>query len=258
MTTSDIDADLIGKAVSDENNREIGKVMSFLIDSSAQVKDVLVQDRNESFVKYPVEWLRINEDGILLISNLDKRVELLSEKFPVMRKKREVLAGLYQEKVIPADIHENLAKEFDRALDGMKSEAQELLDETERKRRFQEDHIKTLQIARTFLEIEHGIGNVKDELYQQSLSSILNEIKNASQKKIGLLKTREKITGILKGEPQATPKPKPEAEPLAEPKTTLKQEQKAEPRLVVREEKSGLPVESREEKHAITVHMTNE
>jgi hypothetical protein len=78
----------------------------------------------------------------------------------------------------------------------MNNEAQNLLNEIERQIQFQENMIKSLHLARTFLEMEHGIGNVRDEIFRQSLLSILREIKYASYKKMNLLKTKERVAGI--------------------------------------------------------------
>jgi len=53
-----------------------------------------------------------------------------------------------------------------------------------------------LHLSRTFLEMEHGVGNVRDEVFRQSLISILKELKSASYKKMNLLKIKERISGL--------------------------------------------------------------
>ncbi|MEM2587841.1 MAG: hypothetical protein QXV23_06030, partial [Candidatus Bathyarchaeia archaeon] len=66
----------------------------------------------------------------------------------------------------------------------------------ERQIQLQVNTIKMLHIARAFLEMEHGIGNVKDDVFRQSLLSILREIKSASYRKMNLLKTKERVSNV--------------------------------------------------------------
>jgi len=243
---------LIGKNVKDENNREIGKVISFLIDSSGQAKEVLIENRYGKLITCPVERMNISKDGISLTSYIDKRAELISEKFPVTRKKRKILEKLLENKVIPQEIYENLCKEFDKILDEMKNEAQTLQKDIEKKIKKQEDYIRTLQLARAFLEIERGIGTLKDEVYQQSLLSLLKESKNASQRKISLLKIKNKISSILQGE--ETIKEEPQKESTAEHET----KPQTMPDSPSSEAKSNSTAEPAGKKQAVTVHMTQD
>ncbi len=221
----------------DEEEREIGTIISFLIDSSGQIEDVLIENKQGQFVRYPVERLKTGDDGLSLLPAIDRKLEILSEKLPLTRKKRKVLDKLSEIKVIPTEIYENLCKEFDRALKEMKSEAQGLLDDVEKQTKVQDEYIKTLQLSRTYLEIEHEMGTLKEEAYQQSRISILREIKNAQQRKLGLLKAKEKVSSIVQGEEEEL-KEKPHAKTAAEPKT----EPPIEARHVPSEEKQAIPV----------------
>jgi len=229
MMTLGIDVSgLIGETIRD-NNTEIGKVASFLIDSSGQVQEAFVQKSNGEFATYPVEKLRIDRDGISLISDVTTRLETLSERFPIMRKKRRVLDRLMENNKIPSDTYTSLSKWLDKALEGMEKETQNLINDIGKQVADQEDLIKTVQLARTFLEIEHAMGSVKNEIYHQSLMSLLKEIRNASQRKVDLQEIKGKLAGILIEEEEVLAEPEPEREPEAEPQT----EPEARPRLVV-------------------------
>lgn len=187
---------LIGRSLKDENGREIGKIVSFIIDSSGEVKEVLAENKNEELTKYSVERIKIDQEEVFLVSEVDKRTEDLCGRFPVVYKKREILEKLFRNKEIMPEIYESLSAELDKSINEMRAEAQSLLNEIERQVKFQENMIKSLHLARTFLEMEHGIGNVRDEFFRQSLLSILREIKYASYRKMNLLKTKERILGI--------------------------------------------------------------
>ncbi len=187
---------LIGRSLKDENGREIGKIVSFIIDSSGEVKEVLVESKNEELTRYSAERIKIDQEEVFLISDVEKRAENLCRRFPVVYKKREILEKLFRNKEIMPEIYESLSAELDKSINDMMAEAQSLLKEIECQVQFQENMIKSLHLARTFLEMEHGIGNVKDEFFRQSLLSILREIKYASYRKMNLLKTKERVSGI--------------------------------------------------------------
>jgi len=106
------------------------------------------------------------------------------------------LESLFRNKEIPPEIYESLSAEFDKSLSELRAEAQNLLGDIDRQIQFQEDTIRMLHLARTFLEMEHGIGNIKDEVFRQSLLSILREIKYASYRKMTLLKTKDRVMSI--------------------------------------------------------------
>jgi hypothetical protein len=240
-----IDAsELVGKTVRDENDRETGRIVSFLIDASGQAQDVLVENNYGKLVKHSINMLRTEKDKVLLLSYVDKKVADLAEQLPVIMKKRKILDKLSQDKVLPAGIYESLCKEFDKTLKVMKGEAQALLEDIDVDIKSQEDQVKALQLGRAFIEIEHGIGTVENEVYQQSIMSILKEVKTAQQKKLRLLRTKDKIIGILQEEEE-----EPVKEAKAEPAEEVKKEEtiptaevEAEPEPTLGEGKQVVPV----------------
>jgi hypothetical protein len=216
---------LVGK-----NVKDTGRIVSFLIDPSGQTKEALVENNNGQFVRYPVSLLKVGRDEVSMVSDIDKKVETISEQLPTMRKKKKILDKLAEGKVIPQGIHESLSREFDRSLKEMKDEAQAILEDAEKQIKVQDEQLKTLQLARAYLEIEHGIGTVKDEVYQLSVMSILREVKNAQQTKLSLLKTKDKVFEALQEEKETKPEqleetkeedakaPETKPEPAAQPK----------------------------------------
>ncbi|MCW4019684.1 MAG: hypothetical protein NWF14_00420 [Candidatus Bathyarchaeota archaeon] len=207
---------LIGKNVKDLEEREIGRITSFLIDSSGHLQEVLIENKYGKLVKHPIEMLKIDRDEISLVSNADEKVKTLSEEFPVVKKKRKILDKLSEDKVLPPGIYENLCKEFDKILKEMKRDAQSILEDMGKEIKVQEDYVRTLQMARAFLEIEHGIGAVEEKVYQQSIMSLLKELKNAQQKKIRLMGDKYKVSNILV-EKEEEPTKEAQTQPVAEP-----------------------------------------
>lgn len=188
---------LIGKPLKDENGREMGRIISFIIDSSGAVREVLVEGRNEALARYPVRRLKCVQEDVFLVFDIERRVEEICERMPLLIKKREVLETLFKNKEILPEIYESLSAEIDKSISEIGAEAQGLLKEIDCEVQQQEDLIKTLYLARTFLEMEHGVGNVKDDAFRQSLLSILREIKHISHRKMSLLKTKEKLSSLI-------------------------------------------------------------
>ena len=224
---------LVGK-----NVKDTGRIVSFLIDPSGQTKEALVENNNGQLVRYPVSLLKVGRDEVSMVSDIDRKVETISEQLPTMRKKKKILDKLAEGKVIPSGIHESLSREFEKSLNGMKDEAQAILEDADKQVKALDEQLKTLQLARAYLEIEHGVGTVKDEVYQLSVMSILREVKNAQQTKLSLLKMKDKVSEALQEEKETKP------EPLEETKEedAKAPEDKPEPAAQPKEGRQALPV----------------
>jgi hypothetical protein len=238
---------LVGKKVKDESGKETGKIVSFLIDSSGEAKEALVETNYDQLVRYPVNLLKTGRDGVSVVSDLDKKVEVLSEQLPTIRKKRKVLDKLAEDKLIPSGVNESLCKEFDKTLKEMKSEAQEVLEDMDKQVKAQDEQLKTLQLARAFLEIEHDIGTLNDEIYQQSIISVLKEVKNTQQRKLSLLRAKDEVMNALQEE-EEEPKKKQTPEPVEELKKEAVQ--------VPVEAKNEAATQTKEARQALTVRVT--
>ncbi|RJS93173.1 hypothetical protein CW705_01925 [Candidatus Bathyarchaeota archaeon] len=227
--STDLDASkLIGKSVKILGEGRIGVIASFIMDASGQVKEVLIERDHGSLERYPMELLQIEDDEVLLSSPIEKRLRILSEKLPTTLKKRQALEKLSKDKIVPQTIYENLVKKFDKTLKELRDEARSLIEEIEKEADVEEDRIKTLQMARAFLEIEHAIGNVDEETYKRSIVALLRDMKNAQQKRLELLRIKEKISDLLEEKPEAAVEEKREAEASGEEEKGQKEQQKEE------------------------------
>jgi len=236
MMSIDFDASrLIGKTVKIRGEGEVGAIVSFIMDSSGQVKDVLIEGKQGVLEKHPIEMLQIEDNEVFLASPIEKKIKVLSEKLPTTKKKRQVLEKLSKEKVVPQAIFDSIIKEFDKALKEMKAEAESLIDEIEEQTKIQEDRIKTLQMARAFLEIEHAIGTVSEEIYKRSIVALLKNMKSAQQRRLEMLRTKEKVAQILQEKHEVSLEEKREEE-------AQKVKQEGQERQEEREESKAIPV----------------
>lgn len=193
----DIFPSLIGKPLKDEDGREIGRIISFIIDCSGAVREVLVEGKNEGLIRYPIGRLRCSQDEVSLTFDIERRAEEICEKIPLLIKRREILEGLFKNKEILPEIYEGLSAEINKTIGEVESEARSLLKEIEAEIQQQEDLTKTLYLARAFLEMEHGVGNIRDDVFRQSLLSILKGIKHASHRKANLMRIKEKLLSLI-------------------------------------------------------------
>jgi hypothetical protein len=237
----------IGKNIKDENNIEIGKILSFLMNSSGQTETVLVQNIYGKLVTYPIKDLVFDKDEVFHGSNISKKVEYISEQLPVMEKKSKILEDLSKSRLITQEVFENLSKEFEKFIKDMRKEAETILNDMDKQVHAQEDQVKMLQLARAFLEIEHRIGKLKDDSYQQSIMPILQGVKNAQQRKIVLLRTKERVSNILLGEKEKTETQIPQ-------KTNIESESNTKTFKIQDETVK----ESTEKEAAISVHIKEE
>jgi len=239
----DFDASkIIGKTVKMRGEGEIGVIVSFIMDPSGQVKDVLIERREGILEKHPVEVLQVEDDNVFLSSLVEKKIKILSEKLPTIKKKRQILERLSKEKVVPQTILESLVKKFDETLKKMKSEAKSLINEIENEAKIQEDQIKSLQMARAFLEIEHAMGTISEETYKHSIVALLKNMKNAQQKRLELLRTKEKIDDLLEEKPEVSLEEKLEAKPVKPQSAEEKSSEKSSEKEEEKEERKAIPV----------------
>ena len=203
---------LIGKPVR-SNGGEVGRIISFIMGPSGQIEDVFIE-RGESLERHPAEMLQVRGEDVFLLSPIEKRLTALSEVLPKIRKRKEVLKDLSERKVVPLEIIESLAKRIDGRLKRLEDEARSLIEEIEKEAEMREDNIKALQMARAFLEIEHAMGTIDEGTYKQSMVSLLREMKNEQQRRLGILRIKERINTILEGEIEV---PEEEAEEKPQP-----------------------------------------
>jgi len=194
---------MIGKTVKISGGEESGIIVSFIMDASGKVEDVLIE-RHGALERYPADMLQIEGDEAFILSPIEKNLKNLSKNLPVVKKKRIVLEKLSKEKIVPREIFESLIKKFDGMLKEMENEAKSLIEEIDKEARLQEEYIKSLQTGRAFLEIEHAMGNISEEVYKRSIVALLRDVKNAQQKRLELLRTKERINALLEEKPEIT------------------------------------------------------
>ena len=93
-------SNLIGKTLKDEYNREVGRIVSFLTDPSGQAKEVLVENNYGHLTRCSVDTLKFDHDDVALVSDIDKKLQTLSDQLPVVKKKRMRQKSINQQSIM--------------------------------------------------------------------------------------------------------------------------------------------------------------
>ena|SRR5271157_301620 len=214
----------VGKEVSDEYGRAIGKIASFAVTPSGKFDSVFVELGNGQFLKRSMDNLKFDGSEITLVSNIKAQASLLNEQIPLIWRKDQALKDLSEKKKISKELYAELHASFDGVLTQLKTEAQTLREEIEDETANCNEETRSLNYALVNLEIEHEIGKVDNQYYEAAFSMIQESIKRVHMKKTDMDLTTSKLSSILLGDclkinemKNKIPEPPKGAEGLPEP-----------------------------------------
>ncbi|MEM3696895.1 MAG: CdvA-like protein [Candidatus Bathyarchaeia archaeon] len=194
----------LGKQIKDEYGCPIGKIASFALTPSGKFDAVFIEQGDGKFLKYSMEHLKFDGADVTLTSHIKAEANALCDQIPLLWRKNQALKELLEKKKISSELYEELHSNFDGALNQLKTEAQALIEETDKEIAKCANEIKELNYALVHLELEHEIGKVDDQSYETAFSIIQENLKRVNAKKSDLEQTKTKLTNIILGE---TPKP---------------------------------------------------
>ena len=212
----------IGKPVKDEYGRQIGQIASFIVSPNGRVESIFVKHGDGEFSRYPSEHFKTLDDSMLLLPPLKLKVKSLCDEIPLIWRKDQALAEIMETKKFPTDMVDSFHKNFEGALNQLKVEAKETIDEIDREINDCDKQIKDLNSALVNLEIERGIGRLDDKSYQTSMIMIQEGLKQVSSEKTDLQIMRNTLSNMLLGEkPAAETEVKSQKESTPVPTTSL-------------------------------------
>jgi archaellum component FlaC len=208
--------------VKDEYGRQIGQIVSFIVSPNGRVDNIFVKHGDGEFSRYPSEHFKTLDDSMLLLPPLKLKVKSLCDEIPLIWRKDQALAEIMETKKFPTDMVDSFHKNFEGALNQLKVEAKETIDEIDREINDCDKQIKDLNSALVNLEIERGIGRLDDKSYQTSMIMIQEGLKQASSEKTDLQIMRNTLSNMLLGEkPAAETEVKSQKESTPVPTTSL-------------------------------------
>jgi hypothetical protein len=190
----------VGKQVKDEYGRIIGKIASFQVTPSGIFEAVFVEQGDGKFSKHSTEHLKIDGAEITIISKLKSDACAFCDHIPLIWRKDQALEELSRKKKISPELYSELHTSFDGALNQLKTEAQTVLEQTEKEISRCAEEIKSLTYALVHLEIEHEIGKIDDQAYGTAFTIIQDNLKRINVEKSDLEVTKNKLSNIILGD----------------------------------------------------------
>jgi hypothetical protein len=193
----------VGKHIKDEYGRGLGKVASFALTPSGKFDAVFIEQGDGKFLKRSVEHLKFDGTDVTLISKIKSQTNVFCDQIPLIWRKEQALKELSDKKKISKELYEELHGNFDGALNQLKSEAQNLIEELDKEIARCANEIRELNYALVHLEIEHEIGKIDDQSYHTAFAIIQENLKRVNMEKSDLELANNKLSNILLDE---TPK----------------------------------------------------
>ncbi|MDI6805467.1 MAG: CdvA-like protein [Candidatus Bathyarchaeia archaeon] len=223
----------LGKQIKDEYGCPIGKIASFALTPSGKFDAVFIEQGDGKFLRYSLEHLKFDGADVTFISNVKSRANALCDQIPLLWRKNQALKELLEKKKISSELYEELHSNFDGALNQLKTEAQSLIEETDKEIAKCANEIKELNYALVHLELEHEIGKIDDQSYETAFSIIQENLKRINTKKNDLELTKNKLTNIILGETPKTVEQEKDKETAEFPTASPSAPELPEPPVIV-------------------------
>jgi len=195
----------IGKPVKDEYGRQVGKIASFAVSPNGRVNGVFVEHGDGEFTRYPSEQFNADGEDITLTPAIKVRVKALCDEIPLIWRKDQALSDLVDKKRIPSEMFTELHKNFEGALNQLKTDAQTHLDAIDKQVAKCNLQVRELNSALIHLEIEREIGRIDENAYQTAMEMIKEGLKQTNNEKNDLESMRSQLSNLLLGDTQTPP-----------------------------------------------------
>jgi len=208
----------IGKPLKDEYGRQIGRIASFSVSPNGRVNAVFVEHGDGEFQRYSSEQFKVDGDEITLLPTVKLKVKALCDEIPLIWRKDQALSDLVEKKKIPSEMFAELHKNFEGALNQLKTDAQSNLKSIDEQITKCNSQVRDLNSAFIHLEIEREIGRLDESAYGTALQIVQDGLKRVNSEKTDLESLRSQLSNLLLGDTPALDKePETARLPLPEP-----------------------------------------
>ena len=191
----------LGKPIKNEYGKVIGKVASFALTPNGKFDAVFVEFADGSFTKQPMENLKFNGSDITFISKIKSQANMLCDQIPLLWRKDQAVKDLNDKNKISTALFHELHSSFEGILNQLKKDGQVIIDEAAVEIARCEEEIKSLGYAMANLELEHEIGQVTEETYNEAFNLLQNSLKRATTEKTDNELIKSKVSSVLLGDP---------------------------------------------------------
>lgn len=208
----------IGKPLKDEYGRQIGRIASFSVSPNGRVNAVFVEHGDGEFQRYSSEQFKVDGDEITLLPTIKLKVKALCDEIPLIWRKDQALSDLVEKKKIPSEMFTELHKNFEGALNQLKTDAQSNLKSIDEQITKCNSQVRDLNSAFIHIEIEREIGRLDESTYGTALQIVQDGLKRVNSEKTDLESLRSQLSNLLLGDTPALDKePETARSPLPEP-----------------------------------------
>ena len=190
---------LVGKMVRDEWGRQIGIVVSVLMDDRGEAAWLLVKMGDGEFKRFRLSRVVADGSDVILLSSLRKSVEALYKRAVLLKRKRKILMGLKEDNLSPEMLDE-MSKDVKRDLGFVEGEAKFLLRKVEQRLKRCADQMRDINHGIACLQVERDMGRISDEVFSASMKMMLSGLRNLMAERDSLLEARMKLVELLRKE----------------------------------------------------------
>ncbi|MDH5482141.1 MAG: CdvA-like protein [Candidatus Bathyarchaeota archaeon] len=194
----------IGKPIKDEYGRTIGKIASFAVNPNGKFDAAFIEQGDGKFLKLSTERLKFDGADVTLIHTIKSGANAFCDQIPVIWRKDQALKDLVEKRKISQELYEELHNNFDGVLTQLKTEAQTLLEALDKEIVRCSKETRELNYALVHLELEHEIGKVDSQSYEEAFTIIQENLKRVNTERGDLELTKSKLSNILLGEERNT------------------------------------------------------
>ncbi len=207
----------VGKQVKDEYGRQIGRVASFKVTPTGRIDGVFVEHGDGEFLSYSNEQIKVDNGNLVISPTLKLKANSLCKEIPLIWRKDRALNELVEKKKIPPEMHDDLHRTFEGALNQLKDNAKVLVEDLNSEIERCNTQIHSLHSALINLEIEREIGRLNGDSYEKALGIIQRGLKGVNAEKSDLEVLKSKLSNLLIGDKTS---PAPEVPQTKTPEQT--------------------------------------
>ena len=190
----------VGKQITDEYGRQIGRVASFKVTPTGRIDGIFVEHGDGEFLSYSSDQIRLNNGNLVISPPLKLKAKALCNEIPLIWRKDRALNELVEKKKIPPEMYDDLHRTFEGALNQLKDNAKGLTEDIDNQIDHCNKQIHSLHSALINLEIEREIGRLNNESYEKALGIIQWGLKGVNAEKSDLEVLKSKLSNLLLGE----------------------------------------------------------
>jgi len=204
--------ELIGKMVKDQYGRQMGMIVSVLMDNRGDMSWVLVKMGDGRFRRFRLSDVVIDGSEVITYSSLKRRVEALRRKAALLRREGSLLIGLRER--MGERALEEMGKDIEDSVEALQAEASYLLRRVKDALEAVSRQLRDVRRGLACLEVEHELGKLPDEAFELFRRILMNGLKtllaerNDLEEALSMLKRfLEEHTSVKEGHDGAEDEP---------------------------------------------------